>query len=213
MKTARDISQITEIKANILDRALDIICQEGFNSLTMRKLANRGGMTAPNLYNYFANKDEIYISIVIKGFEMLHAQLHQALARYDNVTDQARACIRTYLDFGISNAAYYEIMFTRPTPKYNDYVGTPFEELSSIEYRLSMDIAEVAIKLADSLLPESAEHNRNTLTKRIIQIWSMLHGMVSLHNSNIVEYVAQDADRIYEETVDEIMQIFMNAAK
>lgn len=59
MKLSRDHTEIERLKGRILDSALDIIIHVGMDGLTMRKLAAKMGMTAPNLYNYFSGKDEI----------------------------------------------------------------------------------------------------------------------------------------------------------
>jgi hypothetical protein len=37
-------------------------------------------------------------------------------------------------------------MFTYPTPKYNDYVGTALEKLSEVEYRISMEIVDFVMR-------------------------------------------------------------------
>lgn len=204
MKTARSEREIARVREKILEGALDIIIKQGFDALTMRYLARRIGMTAPNIYNYFANKDELYISIVIRGFEMLHNDLSQAYHRHDDDIQRVRAMIETYMEFGMNKPRYYDIMFSRPTPKYNDYVGTPFEELSEVEYRLSMNIAELALKATSRLMGDNM--SEETIQKRIIHIWSLLHGMISLYNSHIVSYVAEKAEDIYSKLIEEFIE-------
>jgi len=88
MKKSRDINTIKNIQERILEAALDIIIQEGFPALTMRRIASRIGMTAPNIYNYYQSKDELYISLVIKGFEMLHRELVSVYDAHDNFVER-----------------------------------------------------------------------------------------------------------------------------
>ncbi|MEA2077451.1 MAG: TetR/AcrR family transcriptional regulator, partial [Candidatus Marinimicrobia bacterium] len=155
MKAARGKKEIKQIREKILENALDIIVDKGLDALTMRNLAKKTGMTAPNLYNYFSNKDEIYISIVIRGFEMLHADLKEVYNSHEDKIARLRAMIGTYMSFGMNKPRYYDIMFTRPTPKYNDYIGTPLEKISEIEYKISMDIANLALKAAKDVMGQS----------------------------------------------------------
>lgn len=204
MKAPRDPEKIEQVRTKILDRALDIIISGGLDALTMRKLASRTGMTAPNIYNYFSGKDEIYLSIVIRGFEMLHAALRAQYERHDDKTARARKMIDAYMRFGIQHPQYYDIMFTRPTPKYNDYLGTPFQPLSETEYKLSMDIAAIAGEVAADLSGRSTDDP--VVLRRVIQIWSLLHGMITLHNSGVVDYVADSTDRIYQTIIDEFLE-------
>ena len=66
-KTPRSEQKIQQVKDRILDIALDIIHQNGFSALSMNKLGAAMHMTAANLYNYFQNKDELYLAVVTQG--------------------------------------------------------------------------------------------------------------------------------------------------
>ena len=182
---------------------MDIIIIKGLDGLTMRNLAQKTGMTAPNLYNYFSNKDEIYIHIVICGFEMLYADLKAACDLHEDKTIRLRAMINAYMTFGINKPRYYDIMFTRPTPKYNDYIGTPMERISEIEYKISMDIVTLAIKTASDVMGPTV--GEALLTQRLVQIWSLMHGMITLNNSQVMGYVAASAEQIYKKIIDEFI--------
>jgi AcrR family transcriptional regulator len=203
MKTARGKKELAQIRDKILESALDIIVAKGLDGLTMRNLAQKTGMTAPNLYNYFSNKDEIYIHIVICGFEMLYADLKAACDLHEDKTIRLRAMINAYMTFGINKPRYYDIMFTRPTPKYNDYIGTPLEKISEIEYKISMDIVTLAIKTASDVMGPTV--GEALLTQRLVQIWSLMHGMITLNNSQVMGYVAASAEQIYKKIIDEFI--------
>jgi AcrR family transcriptional regulator len=203
MKTARGKKELAQIREKILESALDIIVAKGLDGLTMRNLAQKTGMTAPNLYNYFSNKDEIYIHIVIRGFEMLYADLKTACDLHEDKTIRLRAMINAYMTFGINKPRYYDIMFTRPTPKYNDYIGTPLEKISEIEYKISMDIVTLAIKTASDVMGPTV--GEALLTQRLVQIWSLMHGMITLNNSQVMGYVAASAEQIYKKIIDEFI--------
>ena len=205
MKPARDQEAIEKVRQRILEAALDIIVEKGFDALTMRALGKGIGMTAPNIYNYFPNKDALYISIMIKGFEMLSRDLKKAYHSSDSKMVRARAMVRAYLNFGLTRPRYYDIMFTLATPKYNDYVGTPHEKLSEMEYRISMDIAHLALLAVTDILGDKVD--KDTLQRRVIQLWSLLHGMISLHNSQVVNYVVDDPKAVYERTLDELVTL------
>jgi len=207
MKTPRHAAEVEQIKNKILEKALDIICREGLDALTMRRLAKQTGMTAPNLYNYYSSKDEIYIAIVIKGFGILSERLNDAAASTQCPVDKAKACMLAYMEFGFEYSAYYEIMFTRGTPKYDDYVGTPYEELSAIEYRISMEIAALAADLVAmvSARPQSDE----VITRRVVEIWTLLHGIVSLSNSHILGYVAKNTSQLYHTIINEVLGLIL----
>ncbi len=205
MKTSRNEKEIEQIRQKIIEGALDIIVKDGFDAFTMRKLASRIGMTAPNIYNYFSGKDALYLWIVIKGYEMLHQDLEAAYHSTENMIERIRSMIRAYISFGMNRPRYYDIMFTRPTPKYNDYIGTPHEKLSEIEYQISMKIADLALKVTTDMLGKGADTKTTHL--RVIHIWSLLHGMITLHNSSVVSYVAEETEAVYSKIIDEYIDM------
>ena len=168
MKTPRSPEAIESVKTAILDHALDIIVSQGLDDLTMRNLARRAKMTAPNLYNYYSGKDEIYFALVVKGFEMLHADLKAAYEGSGKIRKRAKAMLEAYLRFGMENSRYYDIMFVLPTPKYDDYKNTPFEALSETEYRLSMEIAAMAEKAIEKVYGRKVD--KRVVTRRLIQV-------------------------------------------
>jgi len=209
MKKPRHINEIKNIQNRILEAALDIIVQEGFPALTMRRIASRIGMTAPNIYNYYKSKDEIYISLVIQGFEILQRELTSVYNEHQDPIERGKALARAYINFGLMHSSYYDIMFTYPTPKYNDYLGTPLEKLSEVEYRISMDIVTLAFNAVKELITGKLAEDEQALQMYFIAAWSMLHGMISLYNSKVVRYTVQDTEAIYEKMIPELLNILL----
>jgi AcrR family transcriptional regulator len=200
MKKPRESKEIDGVKGRILDMALDIIVNQGYGSLTMRRLASGLNMTAPNIYNYYKSKDEIYIHLVIRGFDMLNKILQDVIIKYKSPVDRTRQLAKAYLAFGLKHSSYYDIMFTYPTPKYNDYVGTALEKLSEVEYRISMQIVDFMMKEIAAFTGKKEVDE--TVRVDLIGVWSMLHGMVSLYNSRIINYTTINPEDMYNTLID-----------
>jgi AcrR family transcriptional regulator len=197
--------EIEEIKELILMRALDVIGEYGFAHMTMRKIAARSNMSATNLYNYFSNKDEIYILLVIRGFQTLYNEFASVNREVTDPEEKGRRFLRAYLKFGMENRHYYEIMFTQATPKFHDYVGTPLEELANKELKLSMEIAGMGFDLMAELL-HIEDRDSVLLKNRIMQVWSLIHGTVSLFHSNIAGYIVDDQEVFFESIENEVVR-------
>ena len=69
---------VEAVRERILAEALFIINQDGYADLSMRRLARRLGFTARTIYNYYSNKDEIYLMALIKGFQALAEEFEAA---------------------------------------------------------------------------------------------------------------------------------------
>lgn len=203
MKKARETKEIEKLKEHILDTALDVIVKDGYASLTMRRLATRLNMTAPNIYNYYKSKDEIYLNLVIRGFNMLNSKLKKIIDQGMDPLERSRKLAREYIAFGFNNSSYYNIMFTYPTPKYNDFIGTALEKLSEVEYKLSMDIVNFIIR--EIALYTGRKEDAPEVRLDLVGIWSMLHGMVSLYNSRIIVYTTGTPEEMYNNLIDSFL--------
>ncbi len=199
-KTARNPEDIEAVKEIILDAALDIIFEQGFNHLSMRKIALRTSMTAANIYNYYSNKDEIYLAIQTRGFSILYDRFRQINQYNTSPMIKLEKMVEAYFDFGFKNPDQYEIMFTRNTPKYADYVGTKLEPAALIEKNTALQVADLTTKVILEIIKLYPVISMTDARYRMIRAWTTLHGVVSLYNSRVL----QEVDRNTEETVKKI---------
>ncbi|MFA6013350.1 MAG: TetR/AcrR family transcriptional regulator [Desulfobacteraceae bacterium] len=208
-KMLRAPEEVDAVKQKILETALDLMCEDGFDSLSMRKLASRVGMTAANIYNYYENKDELYLVIQTNGFRMLVERFTEIAGFSCGHGDKIRQMMRAYVDFGTDNPDYYEIMFSRNTPKFTDYRGTPMEAAATIEKQTALKVADIACRTllefrnAGSMISDDDAHYLTILA------WSTLHGIVNLYNSRVLQETTDDADRFIERFLDDLIRHFV----
>ncbi|WLQ12586.1 TetR/AcrR family transcriptional regulator [Hahella aquimaris] len=211
MRPVRPPEEVEQLKRNILDVALRLIVQEGFAALTMRRLGKALGMTAPNLYNYYQSKDEIYVTLMIQGFSKLRAYLMKRADAEQDAIARGRAIMRGYIEFGLSQPEHYELMFSSHAPKFREYKGTDIEPLSNQEYALSMEVANFAETCLQSVLDRvglnASSDQRRTM---LIELWSLLHGMVSLHLTGNTAYLTDTPLETYEHILDLLLQRFVD---
>ncbi|MEN6476055.1 MAG: TetR/AcrR family transcriptional regulator [Syntrophaceae bacterium] len=202
-KAARNGAEVSGVKGRILDTALQLLIDDGFVHFSMRRLAAKLGMTAANIYNYYRNKDELYLRIQTRGFEMLSERFAKADNRTLPVNKRILGMMRAYIDFGVHNPEYYEIMFSRNTPKYADYVGTDMEPVAFHEKQTALKAAELTLAVFAELGMEADEARF-----RLIQVWSMLNGIVNLYNSRVLQEVDDHAEQTMDRMVAELMLPF-----
>ena len=205
-KTSRAAEEVIGIKDRILETALQHLIEDGFEHFSMRKLAARLGMTAANIYNYFTNKDELYLFIQTRGFEMLYDFLYKAYERSAAPEKKLENMIRAYLKFGMDNPEYYEIMFSRNTPKYADYKGTPMEKVALLEKQTALKSADITIQALSDLFANNKTVHIDSLRFRMLQIWFTLNGMINLFNSRVLQEVEDHVDAIIKRMTQDIMK-------
>jgi AcrR family transcriptional regulator len=202
-KATRSEEEVEVVREQILDHALEILAKDGYENLSMGKLGSRMNMTAANLYNYYANKDELLIAIHKKTFAMLNEQMRKAVKSAGTPKERVIKLANTFTEFGTENINIYDIMFNRPIPQYSDYIGTPQEELAYEEYQNSFKALAFAIMVVRDYAetrPELQSVDPKFLT---IKIFSTLHGIVSLHNSGILYEMDDDPDQMLRDVIDD----------
>ena len=206
LKAKQSPEKIEAIKNNIIEEALNIIKYKGLDELSMRKLALRLGIAAKTIYNYYQNKDEIYINILIKGFTALTHQIQSAINTNQTSKEQLRDIIRAYIDFGLNSSDLYYLMFTIRVPKYNDYVGSPLEQVAKTQLETALRVSELFSSVIqqnagiDNLLSEDA------LKIFVASLWSQMHGYVVGSNNTLLNYIVTNPVMMKESVVERIVK-------
>lgn len=190
-----DEKQIAKTKERILDIAADIIMEDGYQTLSMRKIGTKVGMTAANLYNYFSNKDELNIAIRMRAGKILYNELENAYKTGKDLSEKIWLMISAYTEFGLLKPNYYSIMFDMPTPKYSDYVGSPLEAFAREEKKSSEKSLALLIQCTQDFAEEGYKVPEDP-GLFMIMIWSHLHGLVSLYNNKLLAEVNEKPEAI-----------------
>jgi len=204
-KIKRSPKEIEAVKISILETALEIIAKDGFDHLSMRKLASRIGIAAKTIYNYFSNKEEIYIMVLTRGFEIMYEKAIETGTVYDDPSEKFAALCREYVRFGITNKNYYNIMFNLDVPKYTDYLGTPLEPAAYQEKTTALKLAELGLGLLSDVTRSSGQFPDTDIPYLLLKLWSQLHGIVSLYNSRVMQEVSDQADQALKRMTDDLI--------
>ncbi len=177
-----------EKKEQIIDIAAEIVMNEGYESLSMRNIGAKIGMTASNLYNYYSNKDELNIAIRTRAGKILYDDLYRAYGRGRTVFEKIQHMIAAYVSFGILKANYYTILFDMQTPKYADYVGSPLEKRALQEKKSTEKSLGLMHQCIRELQGEGFCLPADTDAFLLI-IWGQVHGLVSLYNNKLISEI------------------------
>ena len=105
------------VTASILTAARDLFVAEGYQSVSIRKIAERIEYSPAAIYSYFASKDDIFLALAEEGFHRLDAKVHSAMTTGDPL-ENVRACWWAFYEFSQEQPAYLELMFVdRSVPR------------------------------------------------------------------------------------------------
>ena len=98
------------VTASILDAARDLFVAEGYQSVSIRKIAERIEYSPAAIYGYFASKDDIFLALAEEGFHRLDEKVRSAMKTGDPLED-VRANWWAFYEFSQEQPAYFELMF------------------------------------------------------------------------------------------------------
>jgi AcrR family transcriptional regulator len=101
-----------ERRREILVAATELFTAEGYNRVTTRAIARKVGISQTGLYVYFKTKEDILRAIRNQMHEALTLQFYAAVAAGRTPKDALRKLVRSYIDFGLSHPAEYQLTFT-----------------------------------------------------------------------------------------------------
>lgn len=98
------------VTASILDAARDLFIAEGYQSVSIRKIAERIEYSPAAIYSYYASKDDIFLALAAEGFHRLDVKVRAAMNTGDPL-DDVRGCWWAFYQFSQEQPAFFQLMF------------------------------------------------------------------------------------------------------
>src|SRR3954463_10541078 len=95
----------------IVATARELAEQQGWDSVTTRRLAERIEYSQPVLYSHFRGKREIIGAVALQGAAELAAAVRAATSRAKGPRERVATLAHAYLDFAERNPAVYDALF------------------------------------------------------------------------------------------------------
>ena len=186
------------LREEILTVSKDLLIEDGFGKLSMRKIASRANVTATSIYLHFENKDELLLTLIQESIESLKTVLFDVIDDSLDAIAQLQILAKAYIQYAIDQPKKYEIIYMVRPEEMPKYPKEKFREIRSV-YELLADIIQRG-KLVGKLDVD------NYLTSAY-SVWAQLHGVVSvILNKRLDTRIPQD--QFIEQSVNHIMQGF-----
>jgi AcrR family transcriptional regulator len=166
----RKLRQKVEVKASILQAAWQLVEKEGWQSLSIRKIAEAIEYSSPVIYDHFENKEAILLEFTKRGFQQLNEQLLKAKGKSASPEQQIEAIAYAYWKFAFDNKEYYQLMYGLGMPGCETVKQIP--ELTSF--------AEILFTSIKDMIAQSKNKNADPFLK-MHTFWSTLHGLISIN--------------------------------
>lgn len=145
------------VRRAILDAARELFVTEGFQHVSIRKIAERIEYSPAAIYSYFPSKDDIFFALAEEGFRLLggpraptHAAGLQALPPFDRV----RAIFWHFYEFSRQHPEYFALMFVdRSVPR----VSREYERFAFAREMKQSILAEIQDCIDSGALPRTLD--------------------------------------------------------
>jgi AcrR family transcriptional regulator len=149
----------------IITAARQMAEAEGWEAVTIRRLADRIEYSQPVLYSHFPGKGGIIDAVAIEGFAELSLILQSARQAAGSPEAALGELARAYVGFALEHPALYEAMFTLST-------DLPFGRPEA-----PRDLHAAFAEFREAVTPLAAGRDPETLAE---VAWSALHGIATL---------------------------------
>ncbi|PZP49640.1 MAG: TetR family transcriptional regulator [Pseudopedobacter saltans] len=166
----RIIRQKEETRCKILAAAMEISRAEGWQALSMRKIADKIEYTAPIIYEYFENKDALMTALTRIGHEKLSKLMQEKAADLATPEEKIMAMWRAYWDFAFKDKEFYQLM-------YGVEVSCCQFEKNGADFELPAELIWDVIEE----FPGAKGKTEEEICKIYYTYWSVVHGLISIN--------------------------------
>lgn len=155
-----------ELRSEILDSARVLFTDLGYESFSMRKLAQKVGYSHASLYLHFRNKAQLFDCLVEESFAQLLESLRKLQYTEKDPVEMLKRGARVYAEFGLENPRVYEFAFIlrRKGPQR---VWKPHPVFEGVRSMVKRCINEGRFRSVDIETTSQA-------------LWAAVHGVTSL---------------------------------
>lgn len=107
----RRVRQKTLLRQEILDAARDILVREGYEGLSMRKVAERIDYSPTAIYLHFKDRDDLVFCVCEELMGGLVKELQHVIDRHADPLVALQQGLRRYVEFGLKHPQHYQATF------------------------------------------------------------------------------------------------------
>jgi AcrR family transcriptional regulator len=145
-----------------------LFAERGYAAVKMDEIAASVGVTKPLLYNYFGNKERLYITCMERAGDSLTATIAVAVGQTESPGDALGAGVRAFFSFLDNDRAAWAVLFDETLPRggevaerVGDYRGVIVDLVSGSMLaqlpREKRDAARIEIEALSTALLGAAE--------------------------------------------------------
>ncbi|MBN1375735.1 MAG: TetR/AcrR family transcriptional regulator [Dehalococcoidia bacterium] len=160
-----------DLKNALIKAGIEILSKDGVPGLSLRKVAQKAGVSHTAPYAHFADKQALIAAISTEGFRKIYKHLHRAISHHqDQPLQQLVEGAWAYIQFALTDPAHFKVTLSSAIEREKDYPA--YVEMSRKSFGLVTHTVE-SCQAAGIL-------RQGPANVTAISVWSIVHGFISL---------------------------------
>lgn len=189
--TERKKRQQQEVKDEIIRCSRQIVEKDGWNNLSIRKIAEAIEYSVPVIYKHFENKEAIIAYFVQHGFAKLKQEIDRAILPNHSPDAQIKQLAKAYWLFAAGNPKLYEIMFGLGIPTCDSIRSS--EQMRQVSDTMQTLVGAAIRKSGNTHIDEHL---------KLKTLWSILHGIVAIDLLSLQNRADICPSEVLEDAID-----------
>jgi AcrR family transcriptional regulator len=194
----RRTRQKQTLRREILHAARDLFVEEGYDNVSMRRVADKIEYSPTTIYLYFKDKSDLMYEICEETFANLRKRLEAMREQDGDPLVMLRRGLRAYVEFGIEHPQHYKATFVMPhehqDPKESAKHKSPDSEGMKTFAFLRAGVQECV----------NAGKLRGDVDTISRALWAGIHGITSLLIVNH-DFPWGDKEKVIDLTIDSML--------
>jgi AcrR family transcriptional regulator len=104
------------LRQEILDAASELFVRNGYENVSMRRIADKIEYSPTTIYIYFKDKAELLEQVCKETFARLVERLSKIMEQPGDPVERLKRGLVAYIEFGLQNPHHYRATFMMPLP-------------------------------------------------------------------------------------------------
>jgi AcrR family transcriptional regulator len=177
-----------QTRAGIVTTAKDIARREGWQAVSIRKIADAIDYSAPIVYEYFDSKDILLDEIRNEGFRHLRFEYERIKKVYRDPEKRLFEMSVAQWQFAVTQPEIYQVMYNLN----GAFCTIPVCDSVEVE-----SISTIVREIIFTFIPKSQE----SIQKLYFEWWSLSHGMITLAMMLRDRQTLEQSEQVYRDSV------------
>lgn len=162
---------------DIIDAAEQVFFTKGRTVATMDDVAEEAELSKGTLYLYFKNKEDLYLAVCLRGFEILESYFNDAVKRHKTGIRKIRAIGSAYRQFSLDHPDHFNalIYFESHEMDYEDENSTVVECDNQGHKVLQIVIHAIQYGIEEGTIRAELDP-----VKTAVILWGQISGLIQL---------------------------------